>query len=63
MPWTADDAMSHTHKADTSAKRHQWASVANKVLAESGDEAKAVRVANAAVAEHPSRLRKITHAP
>ena len=58
MPWTMRDAPRHTRKADTPAKKHQFATVANKVLAESGDEGKAIRVANAAVAKHPSRKKK-----
>jgi uncharacterized protein YdaT len=50
MPWTAKDARSHTKKADTPKKKHQWAKVANAALKEyGGDEGRAVRVANAAV--------------
>lgn len=49
MPWTADDAEGHTKKANTAAKKKQWAAVANKVLKDTGDEAKAIKEANAAV--------------
>lgn len=49
MPWAMKDAMRHTHKATTQKKKKQFAKVANKVLAESGDEGKAIRIANAAV--------------
>lgn len=50
MPWQMRDAPRHTKAATTPAKKKQWRSVANKVLAESGgDEGKAIRIANAAV--------------
>lgn len=49
MPWKMSDASRHTAKASTPKAKRQWSSVANKVLAESGDEGKAVRIANAAV--------------
>ncbi len=50
MPWTSDDAPRHTRKADTEHLRRLWAEVANSVLADTGDEARAIRSANAAVA-------------
>jgi uncharacterized protein YdaT len=57
MPWTPSDGPSrHTKKANTPASRKQWAAVANKVLDESGDDGKAVRIANAAVAKHKSHF-------
>ncbi len=49
MPWTSKDAKRHTHKAKSPAAKKQWSKVADKVLKESGDEGKAVRIANAAV--------------
>ena len=50
MPWQPEDAPRHTHKADTPHLCRLWAEVANSVLAETGDEGRAVRSANAAVA-------------
>lgn len=50
MPWTPEDAPRHTHKADTQDLCEVWAEVANKVLAETGDEGRAIRAANAVVA-------------
>lgn len=56
MPWSADDAETHTHKADTPARKKLWAKVANRTLNIAKDqnwsepEAHAIRVANAAVA-------------
>lgn len=49
MPWKPADAKRHTKKASTPKKKRAFAQVANKVLAESGDEGKAMRIANAAV--------------
>ena len=50
MPWTADDAERHTHKAKTAALRKLWAEVANETLQRTGDEGRAAREANAVVA-------------
>ena len=49
MPWTSDDAQSHTSHADTPAKRRQWAAVANERLKAGDKEGAAIRQANAAV--------------
>ena len=57
MPWSPDDAPSKTKRANTPAKKKQFSTVANKVLAESGDEGKALRIAKAAVKNHPTRKR------
>jgi hypothetical protein len=67
MPWTAGDGPSrHTKKANTAPKRRQWSSTANSVrskamadgVSEQEADAKAVRIANAAVKNHPSKKRK-----
>lgn len=58
MPWNPGDAARHTKKAKGAGKSRQWSTVANKVLQESGDEGKAIRIANAAVGKkHPRRKR------
>jgi hypothetical protein len=49
MPWKPDDAMKHTQAADTPEKRDMWAAVANRLLARHGDEARAIRSANAMI--------------
>ena len=49
MPWSPKDATHSTKKAKSPAAKRQWSSVANKVLKETGDDAKAKRIANAAV--------------
>jgi hypothetical protein len=49
MPWSPKDALRHTKKATSPKAKRQFAKVANKVLKASGDEGKAVRIANAAV--------------
>lgn len=51
MPWTEKDATRHTKKATSPAAKAQWSAVANKVLSSSGDDGKAIRIANAAVAK------------
>lgn len=51
MPWQPDDAPRHDKKADTPHLRRLWSEVANKVLSDTGDEGRAVRIANAAVAK------------
>ena len=50
MPWQPEDAPRHTHKADTPHLCRLWSEVANNVLSETGDEGRAVRAANSAVA-------------
>ena len=52
MPWRSDDAPRHTKKADTAELCEMWSEVTNKVLAETGDEGRAVRTANAVVARN-----------
>lgn len=49
MPWTARDAVKHTKKANTPAKKKKWAKVANAALKQYDDEGRAIRVANAAM--------------
>lgn len=61
MPWSPKDALRHTHKATTAKKKRQFAHVANAVLAATGDDGRAIREANAAVAgtmKHHRRQRK-----
>ncbi len=49
MPWTAKDASRKTKKAKSPTAKRQWAHVADKVLAKTGDEGRAIREANAVV--------------
>lgn len=55
MPWDDSDAKHSTKKANTPKKRRMWRKVANKVLHETGDDAKAKRIANAAVKNYAYR--------
>jgi hypothetical protein len=55
MPWTPDDAERHTHKATTPELKELWAKVANERLDHTGDEAQAIREANAVVARQAER--------
>jgi uncharacterized protein YdaT len=47
MPWNSKDAKRHTKAASTPTKKKEWSGVANAVLKKSGDEGKAIRIANA----------------
>jgi len=55
MPWTAADASRHTKKADDPKRQRMWADIANSELAETGDEGRAIREANATVARDFSK--------
>ena len=59
MPWTPGDGPKrHTKAADTPAKRKQWSDTANSVLKKTGNDASAIKIANAAVKNYPSKKRK-----
>jgi hypothetical protein len=58
MTWTLGDALGHTKKATSAPAKRQWASTANAVLADSGDEGKAVRIANAAVKKRSAKPKQ-----
>ena len=51
MPWSARDAKRKTRKATTPKKKRQWARVANSVLKRTGDDARAIRAANAVLSQ------------
>lgn len=51
MPWGPSDAERFTKLADTFTRQKLWAETANRVLRSTGDEGKAVRIANSAVRE------------
>jgi len=61
MPWTAEDAERHTHKATTLELRELWAKIANECLERTGNEGRAIREANAVIARQapasPERTR------
>jgi hypothetical protein len=50
MPWSPDEAETHTHKATTRELKELWAKVANETLERTGNEGRAIREANAVVA-------------
>ncbi len=60
MPWTPSDSSAKTHFADTPAKQEKWAAIGNAVLKKTGDEARAIKIANAAVhyGIHAAKKRK-----
>lgn len=49
MPWKDSQAVKHSRKANTPARKRQWRKIANAVLEKTGDDAKAIRIANSAV--------------
>ena len=49
MPWDSSDAISKTRYASSPASQAKWAAIANGVLKKTGDDASAIRIANAAV--------------
>jgi hypothetical protein len=57
MPWTPNEAERHTHKASTPALQNLWAKVANETLERTGDEAQAIREANAVVSRQTNAGR------
>lgn len=59
MPWKAADASQHK-KGLTSTQQKAWAEIANSALKEYGDEASAIRVANAKApkAHHATHYRE-----
>ena len=61
MPWTSDDAERHTHKADNRELQDLWARVANETLERTGDEARAIREANAVVARQTDSGAETRH--
>lgn len=55
MPWTPKDARHSTKKAKSPKAKRQWSAVANKVLAETGDDAKAKIIANGVIARRKKK--------
>lgn len=49
MPWKPSDASGKTKRARSPTAKRQWAHVADRVLAKTGDEGRAIREANAVV--------------
>jgi hypothetical protein len=58
MPWTAKSARRFTKRARTPKRRRQWQHVANSVLRRTGNKARAVRSANAAVKKSAAKKRR-----
>lgn len=50
MPWKPSDATSKTKKAASPKAKRQWSKVANGVLKKTGNDARAIREANAVIA-------------
>lgn len=55
MPWSPSDASKKTHKAKSPKAKRQWAHVADKVLAKTGNEGLAIREANSVIKRRKSK--------
>lgn len=55
MPWTPSEARKSTKKAKSPKAQKQWSAVANKVLAETGDDVKAKIIANGVIKKRSKR--------
>lgn len=59
MPWSAKDASRHTKKAAGKPKASRaFAHAANSVLAQTGDEGRAVAAGNAAAAKSAAKSKR-----
>lgn len=57
MPWSSSDAS--RHKAGLSGKSaDKWSNIANAVLANTGDEGQAIRIANSKVKPSADAMRR-----
>ena len=56
-PWGPGDATRFTKKARSAKKKRQFSHVANSILERTGDEGRAIRGANAAVAKRRKKKR------
>ena len=55
MPWKSSDAQRHSKKADSPRSQRIWKDVANRELKRSGNEGRAVRIANYVVKRQSKR--------
>lgn len=46
MPWSPGDSVRFKKGLSSDESRNRWASIANSVLSDTGDEGKAIRIAN-----------------
>ena len=58
MPWSSAQASKHK-KGLSSQQKDKWASIANSVLADTGDEGLAIRIANSRTRAIKNRLNKL----
>ena len=58
MPWSKpEDALKHTHLANTPARQRQWLHVANGVLQRTGNDKLAIETANGVLKKNPSHKK------
>lgn len=55
MPWSPGDVSRHNRSIKSPKRKAQWSAIANSVLKSSGDDGKAIRIANGVVKKSQSR--------
>jgi len=55
MPWNSRDVSKHNRSVKSPKRKKQWKDVANSILSRTGDEGRAIRGANSAVAKSKRR--------
>lgn len=58
MPWSTKDVAGKTKKAKTAKRKRQWVDVANAELKRTGNEARAIRMANGVVKKTVARKKR-----
>jgi uncharacterized protein YdaT len=59
MPWTGESFKQKHNQGLTPEQADRAARIANAVLDRDGDEASAIRIANAAVKQHPPQNKSV----
>jgi hypothetical protein len=62
-PWQPADASRHNRSVKSPKRKRQWSAIANSVLKSSGDEGKAIRIANGVVKKTKRAKKRSTHRP
>jgi len=55
VPWKPSQATKHNHSVKSPKRKRQWSAIANSVLKSTGDDGKAIRIANGVVKKSKSR--------
>lgn len=58
MPWAQSDVSRHNKSVKSPKRKRQWRDVANAILARTGNDARAIRGANAVVRKDQAKRAK-----